>query len=293
MFRKSSRIIPVEIKPEMRIKVLDDEKLEKIHQATLTVLKEAGVRFPSEKALKIFADAGAEVDFKSQIVKIPPDLLMDAIAKAPRTYTMASRRDPDLDLHLDGTKTYLGTDDTGTATIDLETRKRRASTKKDVAMMALISDYLPSVSFYCPMVSAQDVPSEVILLYELEASFINTEKHVLIMSCVEEKIARYALEIATLIAGDSRRIRKRSPLFLFVATFAPLGQDKGALEAALTFAKAGIPVGFEASPSMGSTAPVSIAGAMAVGNAEILSALYPGAPVFYAFMPEMIKSTDR
>jgi len=154
MFRKSSRIIPVEIKPEMRIKVLDDEKLEKIHQATLTVLKEAGVRFSSEKALKIFADTGAEVDFKSQIVKIPPDLLMDAIAKAPRTYTMASRGDPDLDLHLDGTKTYLGTDDTGTATIDLETRQRRASTKRDVAMMALISDYLPSVSFYFPIVSA-------------------------------------------------------------------------------------------------------------------------------------------
>jgi len=94
-------------------------------------------------------------------------------------------------------------------------------------------------------------------------------------------------------------LRKRPPLSLFFATFAPLGQDEGVREVALTFAKVGIPVGFEASPSMDSTAPASIAGAMVVGNAEILSALcliqlaYPGAPVFYAFMPEMIKSTDR
>jgi len=45
-------------------------------------------------------------------------------------------------------------------------------------MMVLISDYLSSISFYCSMASAQDVPSEVILLYELEASFINAGKHV-------------------------------------------------------------------------------------------------------------------
>jgi len=45
-------------------------------------------------------------------------------------------------------------------------------------MMVLISDCLPSISFYCSMASAQDIPSEVVLLYELEASFINTEKHV-------------------------------------------------------------------------------------------------------------------
>ncbi|GAG09622.1 unnamed protein product, partial [marine sediment metagenome] len=206
MFKKSNRIIPIHIKPEMRIKILDDEKLEKIHQASLTVLKEAGVRFPSEKVLKIFAEAGAKVDFKTKNVRIPSDLLMDALAKAPRSYTMASRGSPDLDLHLDGTKTYFGTDGTGTATVDLETCKRRASTKKDIAMMALISDYLPSVSFYWPMVSAQDVPPEVVPLHELEASFINTEKHVHIISCVEEKVARYAVEMATLVAGDSNTV---------------------------------------------------------------------------------------
>jgi len=54
-------ISAIQARPEMRIKILDDEKLEKIHQATLTVLKEVGVRFPCEKALKVFAEAGAKV----------------------------------------------------------------------------------------------------------------------------------------------------------------------------------------------------------------------------------------
>jgi trimethylamine--corrinoid protein Co-methyltransferase len=288
-----SDVVPIQIKPEMKIRVLDDQALKTIHEATLTILKETGVRFPLERALKVFADAGAMVDFESQIVKIPPDLLMDSIENAPRTFTMASRGDPALDLLLDGTKTYFGTDGTGTTTMDLDTRKRRASTKKDVAMTALISDYLPSIGFYWPSVSAQDVPPPVIPLHELEASFTNTEKHVHIISCAEEETARYAVEMAIVIAGDRERAEKRPPLSIAMAAVSPLKQDERGLKAVLTFAEAGLPVVFGTEPIIGSTAPASITGTMVMGNAEILSGLcliqlmYPGTPVCYTFFPEM------
>ena len=58
------------------------------------------------------------MDHKTQVVRIPPDLLMNAIAKAPRSYTMASRGKQCLDLYLDGNKTYGGTDGNGTTTVD-------------------------------------------------------------------------------------------------------------------------------------------------------------------------------
>ncbi|HEB31650.1 MAG TPA: hypothetical protein ENI15_12375 [Spirochaetes bacterium] len=289
-----SEIMPIEVSPEMKIKVLTDEKMEKIHQATLAVLEESGIKFPSQKALKIFADAGARVDFSKQIVKFPPDLLTSSLSKAPRAFTMASRCSSDLDLYLDGTKTYIGTDGTGTTTVDLETRERRASKKKDVELMALISDYLPGVSFYWPLVSAQDMPASVIPLHELDASFNFTEKHVHIISCVEEHAAKFAVEMAAVVAGGRAAMKKRPPLSLLVCTVAPLSQDKGALESALVFADAGLPVGFMSMPSMCSTSPASVAGNMVVGNAEILSALcliqlaYPGAPVYYSYLPEML-----
>jgi len=290
----SSKITPIKVSPEMKVTVLNDEKLEQIDQATLTVLEEVGVKFPSEKALKILADAGANVDFKSKIVKFPPDLVKNALARAPRAYTMASRGSRDLDLYLDGKKTYLGTDGTGTTTVDLETRRRRSSAKKDVEITALISDYLDSISFYWPLVSAQDMPAAVIPLHELEASFNFTEKHVHIISCVKEDIARYSVEMASVVAGGKTEMRNRPPLSLLVCSVAPLGQEEGALEAALVFAEAGLPVGFMAMPTVCSTSPASIAGNMVVGNAEIISALcliqvaFPGAPVYYSFLPEML-----
>lgn len=146
----SACISPITIKPEMKIKTLSNQDLARIHQATLAVLNETGVRFPCEKALNIFAEAGAQVDFKSQTVKIQPDLLMESLAHAPRHFTMGSRGDRDLDVVLDGHKTYGGTAGTGTQTIDRATGRRRPSTKSDIAMMALISDIYPRSVFTGP-----------------------------------------------------------------------------------------------------------------------------------------------
>jgi len=289
-----ARISPISIKPEMKIKTLSDEDLDKIHQATLVILKKTGVHFPCEKALKIFAETGADVDFKTEIVKIQPDLLIKTLAKAPAEFVMGSRGNQELDVKLDGTKIYCGTSGTGTATVDLETRRRRPSVKEDIAMMALISDYLPSISFYWPMVAARDCPPEIIALHELEAAFTYTEKHVHIVSCVDEKSARYAVEMAGVIAGSKEKIKTRPPLSLIASPISPLNHDSGVLEAALVFAGAGLPVGFAAMPVIGTTAPASIAGALIQGNAEVLSSIcllqlaYPGTPAFYPLFTAMM-----
>jgi len=296
MYDKTKRppILPLEVKPEMRIQVLNEKDLEKIQEAAFTILEERGVEFPSEKALKILAEGGARVDFKRKVAKFPADWLQSVLARAPRSFVMASRTDPELDLNLDGTKTYYGTDGVGVRTGDFTTRKERPSAKEDVAMMALISDYLPCVSFYWPIVSAQNVKSETIPLHELEASFSHTEKHIHIVSCVQEKAARHCVDMARIVAGDSAAARRRPPLSLVACTRSPLCQDLGAIEAALVFAEAGLPVGFMAMPQICLTAPATMAGALVMGHAEVLSAVcliqlaQPGAPVYYALSAEMM-----
>jgi trimethylamine:corrinoid methyltransferase-like protein len=55
-------ISPIAIKPEMRINTMADEDVAKINQATLAVLEQTGVKFRSEKALHILADAGADTE---------------------------------------------------------------------------------------------------------------------------------------------------------------------------------------------------------------------------------------
>jgi trimethylamine--corrinoid protein Co-methyltransferase len=284
MFTKTPDLVP--FTPSLRLESLSSSDLEAIKGNTLRLLDEVGVRFPSPKALEIFSDHGAQVDVESQVVRIPPDLVEKAMSTAPRSFILGGRTER-FDMILDGTKTYLATDGCGVHAIDLETREKRASRKADIAMMAQVADALPMVGFFWPLVSAQD-KGRTAQLHEAHAGMTNTLKHVRGGTTMFPQLVPYLIEMATVIAGSEEVRRKRSPICANICTVAPLAQDHDGIEVALLYAEAGIPTSFMAMPTMGSTAPATLLGAIAVGDAEVVSMMvlmqlaYPGAPVFHS-----------
>jgi trimethylamine--corrinoid protein Co-methyltransferase len=280
------------IRSKIRLEVLSADQVQAIQSATLHILEDVGVHFPSPRALAVFAEHGAKVDWERQVVRLAPELVRDALGHAPRSYTLSGRA-AGTDLPIDGRASYFGTDGCGTMTVDFETGEQRASCKDDVARMARVADYLSSVSFYWPMVSARDF-GRLAPLHELDAAFNNTVKHVQSETVMGEKPAQYAVRMAEAIAGDRERMRARPSFSVLICTIAPLGQDPEGIEAGMVYATSGIPVGFMAMPNMGATAPAAPGGALAVGNAEVVSAMVlmqmiaPGAPVFYSLLASVM-----
>jgi trimethylamine--corrinoid protein Co-methyltransferase len=281
--------LPIEpIRSAFKFQFQSDERLDQLQAATLEILETVGVRFPSEQALEILAGHGAHVDRDSQIVRIPSDLVRQAMATVPRYFNLGARA-PSCDLQLQEGVTYFTTDGCGVETIDFETRQRRASCKADVGRMARVVDYLSSMAFCWPMVSAQD-HGKIAPLHELDASWNNTVKHVQSETLMGASLARYGVEMGTVIAGDKDELRRRPMFSVLICTIAPLAQDKEGIESALVLAEAGIPVGFMAMPTLGTTAPATLAGALAMADAEIISATvliqlaFPGAPVFHSLL---------
>ncbi len=280
------------IRPTLHLDVLTNTQLAAIRTATLDVLENVGVSFPSQRALDVFADHGAHVDRQSQIVRLPPDLVTGAMEHAPRSYVLGGRTE-DTDLLVDGAASYLATDGCGVETLDFDTGERRPSCKDDVAKMARVSDFLTSISFYWPMVSAQDY-GKTAPLHELDASFNNTLKHVQTETVMGRKPAQYAVRMGEVMAGTRDAMRDRPPFSVLICTIAPLAQDKEGIEAGMVYAEAGIPVGFMAMPNMGSTAPATPGGALVIGNAEVVSAMVlmqliaPGAPVFHSILASVM-----
>jgi trimethylamine---corrinoid protein Co-methyltransferase len=285
----STQYTPLEpLRTTYRLRFLTDKQLDDLQNATLEILEKTGVRFPSQKALTIFAEHGVQVDWQSQIAKLQPDFVMKALSTNPRFFLLGARS-PAYDLQLEEGVTYFTTDGCGVETIDFDTRVRRPSRKADVGIMAKVSDYLPSISFIWPMVSAQD-HGETAPLHEIETAWNNSVKHVQSETVMGEIPCRYAVEMANVIAGSREEMRRRPPFSLVVCTIAPLVQDTAGIEGALILAEAGLPVGFLAMPTLGTTAPATMAGAFAMGDAEIISAAVlmqlhaPGAPVFHSLM---------
>ncbi|MBK5107368.1 MAG: trimethylamine methyltransferase family protein [Anaerolineales bacterium] len=276
------------IKTDFRMNFVSDQQLDDFQEATLQVLEEIGVQFPSQKALDIFNEHGAHVDLDTQIVKIPRQMVKDAMAKVPRTFVMGAR-DPEFDLQLQEGVSYFTTDGCGYETIDIKSGERRASTKADVGMMARITDYLSSIGFYWPMVSAQDY-GVCSPLHELDATWNNSVKHIQSETLMGARPAEFGVEMATVLRGSREEVRRRPPFSVLICTIAPLMQDKEGIEGALVLAEAGIPVGFLSMPTLGTTSPATFPGAMVVGDAEVISATVlmqlatPGAAVFHSIM---------
>jgi len=81
----------ISISSHHKIEVLSDSELELLKNGTLRLLTEVGVYYPSQKALTIFADHGANVDWETKIVRIPPDLVKKAMSTAPRSFVLGGR----------------------------------------------------------------------------------------------------------------------------------------------------------------------------------------------------------
>ncbi len=280
---------PIEpIRTTQKINFLDTDQLDNLQAATLEILENTGVQFPSEQALDIFAEHGAVVDRESQVVKIPRDLVFKAMATVPRYFTLGARN-PDFDLQLQEGVTYFTNDGCGHNVVDFKTGEQRASRKSDVGMMARINDYLSSMAFSWTMISAQDC-GETSPLHELDVTWRNNTKHYQSVTMMGAEICSYGVEMATVLRGSREEVRRRPPISLIVCTIAPLVQDKEAIEGALVLAEAGIPVVIMSMPTMGTTAPATYAGALSVGDAEIISATvllqlaHPGTPVFHSLL---------
>jgi trimethylamine--corrinoid protein Co-methyltransferase len=250
-------------------------------------MESVGVRFPSHKALDILEAHGAQVDRQTMVAKIPGQLVEEYLAKAPPTYSL-SALDPALDLPLDGTYSHLGTDGCGVEIIDAFSGERSMTTKQDVQDVARVADYLEAIAFHWVPISAQDCPPQSRSLHELEAVWSVSKKHVQTETIVNEREMRAAVEMAAMLAGGREALRKRPVLSIMQCTISPLAHDGGSLEAGLVAAEAGLPVGYMTMASCASTGPVTLAGDLVVGNAEVLGALvlmqmaHPGCPVYYA-----------
>ena len=244
---------------------------------------------PSAAARAALAAQGAQAGERS--VKLPADLVRRLVALAPPRLTLGGRAAAPL---VTGERSLMTTDGCCVEVYDLESGAKRATSAADVVTIARVVDAMPELDFCWPAVSALDSPVEVRGLHELYLALAGTGKHVQTVTVVEPEQAAVAVRMARALCASDEELRAAPPISALLGTVTPLGNDGGTLDAGLVFAAAGIPVGFVTMPMGGSTTPITMAGSLAVGIAEMLAAVCvvqaasPGAPVFICFIPSVM-----
>jgi len=270
----------------IRFQLLDKESLDRIHWATLRILGTVGVRVDSDRCRRMLVDNGCPVDDRSKVARIPPNLVQEALQKTGKSITLAARN-PRYDAKLDLKHCYMTASGNGAITVDFQTGVRRPSTKEDIATSSRIIDYLRNVHVHWPMVTSTDKKPSSAHLHDLDASLNNTEKHVMFETGVTMADAKNLSMMSHIAAGGEKEFRRRPITSALQCTFAPLQHDAGVTDAAIEFARNGLPLCWFCMPQIGATGPATVAGSIALGNAEVLSALVmtqlavPGAAVIY------------
>ena len=110
---------------------LSADEQARVHEGSLRILAEVGLRFHGERALPLLRDAGANVDEATGIARIPRAVVEAALATAPRSFVLGARN-PVFDYRLPSPVSRYAMDGTAAFMRDFETGERRYGTRLDI-----------------------------------------------------------------------------------------------------------------------------------------------------------------
>lgn len=268
------------------LKSLTPAELNDIHGATLEILQYTGISVFSREALEILAEGGADVDFVTCKVRIPSYMVEEAVDSAP-SFVILAGRNPRHDVYVGGKRVHFTTFGAGSRVIDPFTGRIHDATKTDVGLTALVCDALDNVDIFTGTLVATDMPHDTSGLHEAEAFLFNTVKHCQHDHLDDGEEAKKFFEMAAAIAGGWEQLKNRPIVSTMACPSSPLQFPRGVAEIIMESARAGVPVNILPMVMAGATGPVTLAGTLAVHNAEVLGGIVlhqltnRGAPVIY------------
>ena len=269
-----------------RLAIVSDDEIEALHQASLRLLSEIGVKCYSPEARAILAQAGALVDDGTMRVRLGRELVEHALTSVPPVIGLVPRNPSN--------SVRVGGDDIAFATVlgppncsDIE-RGRRSGTLADH------DDFLRLAQFFniIHLVGGSPVePLDIEVRYRhLEAtrSMLTLTDKVPYVFCQSRQRILDVFEMCAIARGETLELFAARPgVFSIINTNSPLQYDLAMATGVIEMARYGQPTLITPFIMAGATAPATVAAGMAMNNAEILfgvtlaQLVRPGAPVLY------------
>jgi trimethylamine--corrinoid protein Co-methyltransferase len=253
-----------------RLKVLSREQALAIHAAALEILEKTGFKMEHRGALEMLVGAGCKVSEDSW-VKLPASLVEEALSSAPRQIDLYDQKGNEAMPLVDGNSFY-GTGSDANFTLDLETGQRRRVVLEDVANFASLVDGLENMAFVMSMANPEDVPIEDIYVYAFAEMVKNTNKPIVFIADSGRDIAMI-YEIACHVVGGEEALQRKPFVLNYSEAISPLRFPQNVMEKLIFCAETKLPICLPSGCNAGGGAPVTLAGAMALGVAENLAGL--------------------
>jgi len=274
------------VNPYSPAEVLTAEQLELIHEASLSLLRDVGMRVLNDQARQIFASAGANVDQDSMMVRLDGDLLLQTLSTVPSSFTLRARN-PAHDLRVGGHR-HVFSGVGGPAYVSDLDGGRRPGTYAEQC------DYIRLQQSLNIIHQEGGGPFEAM---DLDPETRHLDLHLAQIRFMDKNWQGVALgrertldgiNMACMALGTDRDGLAQEPAVLcIINTNSPLQLDIPMAEGTMELARSGQVACITPFTLAGSMSPATLAGTLVQQNAEVLfgvaltQLVRPGAPVMY------------
>lgn len=279
------------IKRNIEFAVLNEAKIQKIHEKSLYIMEKIGMKVSGEHAVKLLLDNGAARG-EDGLIRIPRKLVEQALKSAPKEITLYTRDGQPAMVINSENQVYFGTHSDQLEIVDPVSNTVRQFLKKDIKTMCKVADYLPNIYFVLSVGMTVDVDPKV----QTQSTFIETVKNfskTINFSSNDIESLQDVIDIAADIAGGLEKLQEKPFIFNYCEPIPPLTHPLESTEKIYISAKNRIPFVYMPYCMMGGTSPMSKAATLAQCNAEALAGLVitqlvsEGAPFIYGAMPSV------
>jgi trimethylamine--corrinoid protein Co-methyltransferase len=276
-------------KSQPRLRILSNVQIEEIHECALDILKNVGVCFHSDEALRILGDHGCSIDFERKIAKFSNDVVIDSIQKTPEKFKHYYINKDD-SLEIGGNSVYYYPGSTAVKFMESDGKTVRSPTCLDFVHFTRLVQQLDFVDVQTSCLLLTDLPEDFVEIMKVYISLLFCNKP-LITSTFTRENTQDVIQMIEAVSGNRERMKEKPCAAFIYCPSPPLTWAEVIVDNMMIAAKNGFPLIFVSMPSMGATAPTTLAGCLAQHAAETLSGLVlaqvitPGLPVVYGGTP--------
>jgi trimethylamine--corrinoid protein Co-methyltransferase len=274
-----------------KLSLLDEALITRIIDEAYQLLLKPGIKVQNGEARQLLADAGAQVDEVTQVVRIPGQIVHTALETVPREFQLHDAAGSPT-VQYGGDEVHFDPGSSGVTVLIPETLEHKTAESADLIRIIKVAESLPQYDAQSTAVVCHDVPKDLHDLYRLYLVMLFSKKPI-VTGAFTNKTVHHMIDMLAIFTGGHEGLRQQPRAIFDVCPSPPLIWSNFGAGNLLTLARAGVPAEIVSMPLAGAAAPVTLLGAVTQHAAECLSGItlhqlaQAGSPIVWGGAPSI------